>query len=155
MCPRLHTGHLPGFLNFSLFLNTKPQERQTAGSITNTPRCFSAVLRICSRCSYTSFSGIPTADDKSFAVRRCSLNSRSISLRTVSVRSSGSCGNLSFFRIVIIPVAVYIRRLFSLLFFMNLLFCIPCAPESNVVVPLHKVSMTRITGTKTFRKAIP
>src|SRR4030067_2988539 len=92
-----HIGHLPGFLNFSLFLNTKPHFRHSAGVTLKISSPLLSVLCICSRCSYISFSETLTLPDSSFAESVLSLRHVIIICLIVSFLSIGSEGSLGLF----------------------------------------------------------
>src|SRR3989304_6578203 len=102
----LQTGHLPGFLNLSLFLKTKPQSLHCGGVTDKTLPDLFTVFLICSRCRQTSFSDILTCPDMSLAERGFPSIREIMPLRIVSCLSRGT-GSFLFF-------------IFSGLYFLNI-----------------------------------
>ncbi len=74
-----HTGHLPGLVSRSLFLYIKPHVMHSGGIMISLTLFLPRVFRICSRCPYTSFSGIPTYAEISLAESFLSLSREIIS----------------------------------------------------------------------------
>jgi len=88
----LHTGHFPGFVSLSLFLKTKPHFLHSEDlTIRAWPSAW-RLRRMCSRCAYTSFSGIPTIALISFADMSLPVMALMISRRVVSILSAGMGG---------------------------------------------------------------
>ncbi len=80
ICSLLHSGHLLGERGVLLLVNLNPQAKHSGGVIRRVP-CND--LFICSRCAYTSFSGICVAWEISFAVHSPDVKSALISFLIV------------------------------------------------------------------------